>query len=175
MDVAVLTPMSMDLTQLTGKPELTVTISEKEYHFSEFTIDALAELQSWVRKHTPHPIDEIKEHLDGLPAEDRRYLLDKARADAKDWPPKVGTPAGALALLGSPEGQIETIYRGLLTHQPHTTIDDARAIYRTLVKAKAEGTITKVVGVLFGLDPDDAGATPGPKGGGAPPSPSTGP
>ena len=91
----------MDLSQLTDEPELTIAIGGREYQFSELPIAALARLQEWIKREHPHPIEAIKPHLDGLGPEERRYLLDQARLEARSWPPEIGTPEGAEALLRS--------------------------------------------------------------------------
>ena len=85
----------MDLTTLTGSPELTVPIGGRVYAFSELPIDALAKLQAFIRANTPNPLDLVKPHLDGLSTADRQHVLEQARLDAKNWPPQVGTSAGA--------------------------------------------------------------------------------
>lgn len=155
--------MPLDLTQLLGKPEIKVTIGGSEYQFSELSIDALAELQSWIREHTPHPIESIKGYLDGMQPEDRRYLLDQARIDAKAWPPQIGTPAGSQALLGNQDGQAETLYHGLRVHQPDMTRESARRIYRDLLRSKNEALVSRIFGVLFGM-PDTSEEAPSKKG-----------
>ena len=162
----------MDLTKLTGGAELRVPIGGRVYAFSELPIDALATLQDFIRKTTPNPIDLVKPHLDGLSTADRQHVLEQARLDAKNWPPQVGTSAGALALLSSEPGQIEAIHVGLTVHQPDTTREQALTVFRALCKqaakdakeAKAkgltysgEGTVQRIFACLFGLDDLDDG------------------
>ncbi len=163
----------MDLAQLSGKPEWVFPILGKDYRFGEFRIEDLAELQAWIRKNVPHPLASIKDSLVGLPAEDRHYVLDRARAEAKSWPPQIGTPAGSLAMIGTIEGQIETLYRGLLIHQPETTPASAKKLYHALLRAKEEELISKIFAILFGNEPHEL-ETNDPKAEGAPENPSTG-
>jgi hypothetical protein len=153
----------MDLTQLTGEPELVCTIGRDTYRFSELRIAALARLQTWIRDHTPHPLDSLRGHLDGLVAEDRQALLEKARVEALSWPPQLGTPAGALALLGTEAGQIQALFEALAVHQGDLCLDDARRIYRTLkqvAKRTGEQDITRIFACAFGLDVDDTQPLP---------------
>jgi hypothetical protein len=153
----------MDITQLADEPELVVTIAGREYRFSELTIAALARLQSWIRAHTVHPLDAIREHLGGLRDEERDKLLERARVEAAAWPPQLGTPAGALALLGTEAGQIEALFEALAVHQKELSYDDARRLYRRLkkdAKRTGETTVTRIFGIAFGVDIDEANAIP---------------
>jgi hypothetical protein len=115
------------------------------------------------RGQNPHPIDRLKPHLAGLSEDQQDKLLERARVDGLNWPPKVGTEQGALALLGTEAGQVFTLYQALLIHQPHTTPVEARKLYRQLKKAgktRGDVTVTRIFGTAFALDLDDAAALP---------------
>lgn len=148
------------LDQLTDAPQLTVPIAGHALQFSELTLAALGRLQAWIKQEIPHPIDAVKPHLAGLDPADRQALLDRAYDDARDWPPVLGTAAGAKALLEAEPGQIEAFHEGLLIHQPETTRDEARRLYKTLLRdaAGAGGrTAARIFAVLFGApDPERA-------------------
>lgn len=120
------------LTQLAGQPELSLTIRGKTYLFSELKLKELVELQKWLQENTPHPIDQIKDRLEGLSEQERMALLSEARHDAKDWPPQVGDKDGARLLVMTLPGQIEALYVGIKKHHPEATRDDAFEIYRAL-------------------------------------------
>lgn len=123
--------MSLDLTHLSDEgSEITEKIGGMEFHFSELLIEGMSRLQDWIKKNTPHPIEAIKPHLEGLGVDERRALLESARIEAMQWPPIVGTGAGAKALLGSELGQVETMWEGLKVHYPEATRDDAFKIFR---------------------------------------------
>lgn len=160
----------MDLTKLTDRPELTVPIGGRDYDFSEIPIGKLSDLQDFIRKAVPHPLEALKGHLDGFSDRDRDRLLDEARAAGAKWPPQVGTAEGAAALLGTEAGQVEALRVGLSVHHPEMTADDAGRLFRQLRKetlrlARAarkakrdydgEGTVRRIFAVLFGLDPDE--------------------
>ena len=113
----------MNLMQHADKPELTVTIGGQPYDFGEIPIEALAELQEWIRKNIPHPLEAIKPHLKGLPTDVAIGLTDRAREEAKDWPPEIGTAAGSAALLSKESGQILALRVGLQKFHPEV---DAR-------------------------------------------------
>jgi hypothetical protein len=148
------------LAELLDGPTFTARIGGRDYAFSEVPVSSLLALEAWIRENTPHPIESIKPHLDGLTAAERRRLLEKARQDAKDWPPRIGTQAGAAALLGSGDmGQIETLYHGLLVHHPKATREHARGLYRKLgrevkreVRSGDESPIVrKIYAAIFGM------------------------
>lgn len=159
--------VSLDLTQLTDEPELTVTIGGRAYQFSELPLAALSRLQTWVRANVPHPLDSLRGHLEGLPEVGVVAAIEAARKEAKSWPPQVGTSAGSIALLSSEPGQIETLFEGLAVHDKSVTLEGAQRLYRQLQRqtareAKAtkaagrkyegEGTVHRIFGILFGID-----------------------
>lgn len=159
----------MDLTKLTDRPELTVAIDGRDYHFSEVPIARLSDLQDYIRKAVPHPLEALKGHLDGFGDRDRDRLLDEARAAAAKWPPQAGTAEGAAALLSNEAGQRTALGVGLSVHHPETSAEDVDRLFRwlrkdTLRRAKAarkagrkddgEAVVGRIFAVIFGLDPD---------------------
>ena len=165
----------MDLTKLTGYPELVVEVDGEAYGFSELPIDKIARLQSYLNQITPHPLDSLKGRLDGLTSEDRQFLLERARKDSLAWPPRIGTAEGAAALLGHAEGQLEAFFVGVSIHQSSTTRDEAAKLLKRLGRqAGGEGLATRIFKVLFGLDPNDDPETPPNRGGPRPTPASTG-
>ncbi len=160
----------MTLDQLTDLPQLELPIGGKLYRFSELPVEALGRLQAIIKRTVPHPVAALAGHLDGLAEADRQYVLEQARAESWRWPPVVGTAAGAAALLGTEEGQIEALYEGLQVHQPETSRAVAVRIFRLLrtdsaAAAKAakaagrkydgEGPARRIFAALFGLDDPD--------------------
>ena len=154
------------MIELTDQPCLTIDIAGQTYRFSELPIEALGRLQAFIKAVVPHPVAALAGHLDGLDEADRRYLLEQARLEAKSWPPVIGTAEGSAVLLGSEAGQIETLYEGLRVHQPATTREFAKRIFRHLRKQSAddslraqrngreydgEGPARRIFAVLFGL------------------------
>lgn len=99
---------------------------------SELKLMGLLELQAWLQKTVPHPIDRIKDHLDGLASEDRQKLLSDARHEANNWPPNVGSEEAAEYLLMTKFGPVETMFVGLKQHQPDITKDEAFDVVRAL-------------------------------------------
>ena len=164
----------MTLDQHADKPELTVTIGGNSYDFGEIPIESLAELQEWIRKNIPHPLEAIKPHLKGLPTDVAIGLTDRAREEAKDWPPEIGTAAGSAALLSKESGQILALRVGLQKFHPEVDVRGAAQLYRQLGKdaaraARASGgklepgerIVTRIFSVLFGMgDTVDGGETP---------------
>lgn len=150
------------LSELLDGPTFSVRVGGRDYGFSEVPVSSLLALETWIRENTPHPIESIKPYLAGLEPEDRKQLLERARQDALEWPPRIGTSAGARALLGSGDmGQIETLYHGLLVHHPGATRDHARGLYRKLKQAmkreiatSEDGespTVRRIFAAIFGM------------------------
>lgn len=150
-------PIMSTLTELLDGPELTVEIGGEPYSFSEIPVGILVSLQGWVNKHTPHPLDSLKGHLDGLPEPVALALAEKARQEAKLWPPQIGTAAGAIALLGGTAGQKEALFVGLKIHQPEMTRERSDRIYRQIETnaMQGESLARRIFAVLFGQgDPE---------------------
>lgn len=139
----------MSLTEHLGKPQLAVKIGDQTYQFSELPIAQRANLQAFIERVTPNPIEAIKPHLVGLDAEDRRYLLNEARKEAKDWPPCLTTQEGRRALLRTEEGQIELLAQALSVHQPEIPADGVRRIY---VALEREGNLAAIQAAKEGRD-----------------------
>jgi hypothetical protein len=161
----------MDLSKFDdSSPEITERIGGLEFKFSELPFTAMLRLQSWIRANTPHPVESIAGHLDGLADADRIRMLDKAQELAMHWPPEIGTLDGAQALLGSEAGQVEAFREGLSVHHGDVSTDEAWRIYRTLKRdiardtrkggwaaQKAGDRVRRIYGVLFGSDDDGRG------------------
>jgi hypothetical protein len=174
--------MSIRLDTLDDRPELIATIEGKEYGFGELPIGKRADLQAYLRRTTPHPIDAVKPHLEGLRPEDRQALLENARREARSWPPDLGTPAGMMALTSTTEGQIEVLAAALSVHHPECGREDAVRLYRALEREAAReamaarrrgepydgrGTARRIYSVIFGMgDPEVAEPLPLPEGSG---------
>jgi hypothetical protein len=128
----------MDLTKLVdGIPDLLERIGGVEVVFSEVPIEGLARLQAWIKANVPHPLEAIRDYLAKLPPGVASDLAEKARRDAMNWPPEIGTAEAAVALLGSTEGQVAAFLEGLLVHHPDATPSDARRLYNTLKREVA--------------------------------------
>jgi len=150
------------LSELLDGPTLTIRIGGQDYRFSEISVTSKMALEEWIKANSPHPIQAIKPHLDGLPPEERRELLENARKDAKDWPPRIGTQAGSKVLMGSGDmGQIEVLYHGLQVRYPNATREHARGLHcwleRALRREIADDpngespTIRRIYAAIFGM------------------------
>ncbi len=138
-----------DLAQLTGQPTA-VDIAGRRLYLSEYTLDQLGQLQGWIKANVPHPLDAIRGHLDGLTPPERESLLEKARVDARSWPPAPGTQAGSEALFGNPAGMAYALVVALRTHHPEATERDARWLIRQMGKPANEALSRRIIGILFG-------------------------
>lgn len=138
----------MDLTQLTGAPELTVTLGGRHYHFSELPLESLGRLQAYIRRTVPDPFEHARAKCKGLPESVQATLLENARRESLRWPPQLGTAEGAHALLDHEAGQVEAIHEGLQVHHAGASREEAVRVYRLI---RGEAMARRVFGVLFGL------------------------
>jgi hypothetical protein len=153
----------MDLTHLIDSvPELRERIGGVDIVFSEIPIEGLARLQAWIKEHVPNPLEAIRDHLAKLPPAIATDLAERARREARDWPPEIGTADGATSLLGSENGQIWAFYEGIRVHHPDATITDASRLYRVLkrevARSKDERRVRRIFATIFGTttaDEDD--------------------
>lgn len=140
-------------------PQFVVEVEGRSYSFSEVPLASLARLQAIVKEVVPHPVDAIAPRLQALAEADRRYLLDRAYDEARYWPPRAGTMAFSLALLGSPEGQVAALLEGLRVHRPDATPADADRLYQALerdaaarsrAKAPDDRKVARIFATIFG-------------------------
>lgn len=126
--------MSRDLglVELDDRVELTATIGGRAYRFGEVPVEKLADLDEFLRRTVPHPVQAIQPHLKGLADKDRAALLENARQEARDWPPRAGTSAGMAALMRTEPGQLEALAAGLSVHHPELSREQVAAVYRRL-------------------------------------------
>jgi hypothetical protein len=167
----------LDLTELTDEPEFTTTIGGKTFHFSELPIAGMAKLQGWIKTNVPDPLVTVRERLAGYPESVAAQVASDARRETPHWPPIMGSPEAAVALMGTRQGQVYSLWVGLLVHHSDATIEDAERIYRTLKKTRNEKLVTRIFRVIFGKDvqerdEDNEGERSGPKGE-APPVPAS--
>jgi hypothetical protein len=150
------------LAELLDGPTFTLRIGGADYRFGEIPVPSMLALEEWIKANSPHPIQAIKPYLDGLPPEERQSLLENARKDAKDWPPRVGTQAGSRVLMSSGDlGQIEVLYYGLLVHHKEATREHARGLHcwleramRREIAADPDGespTVRRIYAAIFGM------------------------
>ena len=161
---------TLTLTELADAPELSVEIGGHLLHFSELPLERLARLQAFIARTVPDPWRHAREKAAGLPDGVAAVLLENARQESLRWPPQLGTAAGAVALLSTDEGQMEALFEALQVHQPATTRDDARAVWKLMRKDSAarmrraraegrayrgEGLARRIFAVAFGQDDPD--------------------
>lgn len=180
----------LGLDELADKDVLKVEIDGRTYEFRELSIGGLAELQAVIRRIVPNPLVAIRPSLEGQPERIRREIMEFAYRDALNWPPKIETAAGKVALLNAEEGQVAALFEGLKTCDPGATRERAESLYRALdrdreAKARAareaglaydgEGLMMDIMRKLFRIPEPDPDAGDRPKGAGpSPTSRSTG-
>lgn len=153
------------LDTLTVAPSIVVVVEGRSYRFSELSMAALGRLQSVIKRIKPHPLDAVRPHLDGLPADIQARLIERALESAGDWPPRVGSAEGLHVLLHDPDGLVAALHEGLAASYPEATTDDAYRIMLALqrdakARAGAEDKVERIFGCLFGSGPD---GVPAPK------------
>lgn len=156
----------LTLTELDDRPELSIEIGGSVYHFSEVPLEKLADVQEFLNRTVPHPLQAIRPHLAGLSESDRAVLLRDAREEGKHWPPQAGTAAGMAALMATEPGQVEALFAGLSVHHPALDRRAAERVYRQLrreagraavrarrlgLKDDGEGAVSRIFSVIFGM------------------------
>jgi hypothetical protein len=154
----------MDLTELTDEPELTVTIGGMAFNFSDLPINYMAKLQAWIKANVPDPLVELRSRLEGYPESVIAQLTAEVRREYPAWPPIVSTREAAVVLMGSTQGQVQTLWVALMVHYPTVTIDEADKIYRALKRMRDEKLVTRIYTTIFGTAGADGKEDSDPKG-----------
>jgi hypothetical protein len=159
----------MDLATLTAQDYAEVEIAGLPYRVGPLTLEDFGAVQAWIKAHVPNPVTAALQQLAEAEAagvdispENRRYLLDAARAEARSWPPAVLSPEWIAALDDAEGGEAVWLWTVLRKHQPSLTAEQAAA----LVPAMTHATRVRLISLaFFGIEPPGA---PGPPGAEAP-------
>jgi hypothetical protein len=145
----------MDITKSLPRPRK-VILGGQAYRVGELTLNDMADLQGWIKDNVPHPLTAIRPYLEGLPPEDRRLLLAEAYKDAKDYPPRFGTPQGNELLFRSRDGFVFFMWTALKRHNritqaeveelyPRLTADEIDELFRGAHGSEPEDEIEAMV------------------------------
>lgn len=146
--------MSHDISRASGAP-VEVELDGKTYKVGELRLRELGMLQSWIESRVPHPVRALAPHLEGLPSDVQIALLESARKESANWPPRIGTAEGA-AVLDTPEGEREILWVLLSRHQPSMTRDEVNILADSLPLAE----FRRVADVAFGRDHSPKSTSP---------------
>jgi hypothetical protein len=128
-----------------------VEIGGRSLRFSEFTLEALARLQGWIKDNHPSPLKAIQGQLEGFAPDEREAILQGARRDMQSWPPSPGSADFSRLLFDRREGHLAFLAEALKVHQPdEPTL--AEWVYQR-IKNDA-GKSKEVARIVFGADPD---------------------
>ena len=144
----------MSLVKLAGLPQLTITVDGEPYRFSELTVGGWAALQAFIEARAARPFADLDDHIGEVWPGFRDRLEMELNRRMESHPPQVGSPAG-LQILDTYEGRIETLYRGLLVHQPTMPREYARRLYEGLKRLRDESAVSRVFNVIFGSEAGD--------------------
>jgi hypothetical protein len=146
----------LSIDQATNAPA-EIDLAGASFHVRTLTLAEWGELQAWLKRHAPSPIERAAEAIkrasdDGKPLAQwlREEILSNAQEQSLRWPPKVGTLPWLEALDATPDGMATLLHRALRELQPATALDECR----TLAERATQEEIGALVGFLFfGLDP----------------------
>lgn len=154
----------MDLAQATNARE-PVTLAGRTYMARQLKLREWAELTAWLRKSVPSPVSVALQAVDDLrrltghepPRSTVETLYDKAFAEARAWPPPIGTRAWIFALDRALDGPAEFVRTALAAAGQALSLDEARAV----ADAATPEEYAELVRVCyFGDPPDPKPATP---------------
>jgi hypothetical protein len=124
----------MDLSVLTNAPR-DFTIAGKTFTVSGIAMEEWGVLQAHLKDHTDDPVVAAFKNINkvraaGVPVadEDRKALFEDAKAEAREWPPRVGGPLW-FDLINTTDGAIEKFIGCVLRkHQPGLTDAEIAAV-----------------------------------------------
>jgi hypothetical protein len=139
---------AVDGTTQTESPEpepalmAAVTIDGKQYAPGKLTMADIGDLRVWVRLRRPDPFDAIRGHIDGMPAELQRAMIDDALAEIRR--PVVYGDLEFMAALQSKEGLREALWYLLRRGGASITREQSDAAADSLGLVEAFGMIARV-------------------------------
>lgn len=131
-------------------PRMTVTVGERKILLLPPVLDDFVEIQQWLNDR-PNPAIREAEVIKVLPAELQKLEYPALIERAKQWPPRLGTPA-ATALLQSMEGAKLLMTAMVRRGDPALTRVEASE----LAGLVPVGQIGEALKVAFGGDDEDA-------------------
>ncbi len=136
--------------------EAVIEVSGKKYTISRFDRNVLERLLEYVKKHTPDPLDTIRDKLKGFPEAIQHRMIDKAMEMASR-PVSMGSPEYQ-AVMSTPEGALHLFYLLLQSHHPLLTEKEAAVLYDETVKEHGYGHIEALMAKVAGEIPTDDSA-----------------
>lgn len=148
-----------DAATLNGKSTLAITIEGERYDVHPLTIADFGDLQAWLDRQLPNPLDVIRPHLQHYNAAQQQAILKAAVEVASSRRALIGTEE-ASAFLSSIEGVREMLFLAIRKGRPEVSRSDVA----TLASKLSVGDIAAVFRTT-GLDAVSAGEGDDPKGG----------
>lgn len=140
-----------DAATLNGRPTTSLTIDGERYDIHPLTIADFGDLQAWLDRQLPNPLDVIRPHLQNYNAAQQQAILRAAVEVASSRRALIGTDE-ASAFLSSIEGVREMLYLAIRKGRPEVTraevaglasklsVGDIAAVFRgTGLDAVADG------------------------------------
>lgn len=138
-----------ELTDAAGaRHSMQITVDGKTWQLSPITLGDFAELESWMEM---LPLTNIKPHLDGLQADERKMLLEQAYQDCKPGSISLSSPEAARAMQ-SLRGVRLLLFFSLRKMHPDITVDQASSIARIDNLEEMHDIIARLSGLDDGGD-----------------------
>ena len=146
----------MNLDQLTNAPrEIWLGGNDgRTYLVSALELGEWGALQCWLKEVAPDPVAHALDQLARAASQDmaineagKRELMRQARADARIWPPKVGTRAWFDLLEETDGGTIRFLWVALRKHQKSFGLDDAAKLEKTMTTEQSTEVICGALGM----------------------------
>ncbi len=102
--------------------KVTFEVGGKRYTLSRYTRRVLSRVVEWAASRLPHPLDAIKNRLDGFPAHLQERIVDAAIDSSKSWG-SINNPE-IQAKMNTEEGVIKQFQLLLQEHHPDITEDE---------------------------------------------------
>jgi hypothetical protein len=132
-----------------GKP---VEIAGRTFYIKPFSILEISQLQGWIKRTYPNPLDSLRGHLDGLTPEERAKLLVDAQAKlAVNFPPLLGTIEAETHLHGI-EGMQEIARMMLRKADKSLTDEDVYELINNISATTFFKVMEEIMAVAMGED-----------------------
>lgn len=126
-----------------------IVVGEKTYKLSRFTRKILARFIDWADKTLPHPLAELKQHIDGFPEPIQKLLVEEA-LEKHRLRKSINNP-DIQALMQTNEGLLKVLCLLFQEYNPGMTDDEVADVFDRCVLEHGEDYLPEKIQQATGV------------------------